>query len=107
MARTAKPKARGRAPRKAAPKKKAEHDKQNRVRKGKKVVVACMADQEGSGRSSKRQRQQLGRRDTNDQCERYKKRKLSHIDAARLKTIRNAEGESVDDFICNELRSSA
>ena len=53
----------------------------------------------------KKQRRQLDRRDTDEQIARYIDRKLSHVDPARIKNMRNAEGESINDFIRTELKA--
>ena len=43
-------------------------------------------------------------RDMSAQVERYKKRKLSHIANSRLDTIRNAAGQSIDDYVAHEMK---
>ena len=70
-------------------------------KKGKKVVSSAVMEEE-----RKPKRRQLARRDTEEQCERFVERKLSHIDNSRLKGIRNAEGQTVEQFIREELRKT-
>ena len=69
-------------------------------KKGKKVVSSAVMEEERTPK-----RRQLARRDTEEQCERFVERKLSHIDPPRLKGIRNAEGQTVEQFIRQELRT--
>lgn len=69
-------------------------------KKGKDVVSAEVMDTEQC-----RKRRQIQRRNTEEQCARFQERKLSHIDQVRLRTLRNEEGQSIEQFICDELRT--
>ena len=51
-----------------------------------------------------KKRRQENRRDCDEQVERYVQRKLGHISSAKLDTARNEKGQSVRQFILEELK---
>ena len=55
-------------------------------------------------KNGKRVRKQINRRDSDEQAERYVNRKLSHVDASRIKTLRNEDGLSIHNYVKAELK---
>ena len=75
----------------------------NKIKKGNGYVQIVSTDEAALG-PEKKARRQLERRDTDEQVHRYIKRKLNHIDPARLKVIRTEDNQNLREYITAEIK---